>query len=114
MTVRTSDVRRTAGGKESKTLGAVLDFLRAHPSVAWVRRINTGAARGFRLRLGFVGCSDIIGQLKDGRFLAVECKAPWGTLSEEQGRFLAQVRVNRGVSGVARSVDDARAILEAV
>ena len=40
--------------------------------------MNSGAAKvGNRfIRFGFVGCPDVIGQLKDGRFIGVEVKAP--------------------------------------
>jgi hypothetical protein len=82
--------------------------------VAWAKRMNTGAAKlkGFFVRFGFVGCSDILGQLKDGRLLAIECKAADGKLSPEQRDFLDQVRRNRGVAGTARSIQDVDTLLE--
>lgn len=89
-------------------------YVRIHPRVAWVRRINTGAVKmhGARyLRFGFVGCSDIIGQLIDGRFLAIECKSSDGRLTEEQEDFLARVKRHGGVAGMVRSIDDAEGLL---
>ncbi|MDR0474188.1 MAG: VRR-NUC domain-containing protein [Treponema sp.] len=51
------------------------------------------------MRFGKVGSSDILGVLPDGRFLAVECKAPkGGRLSPEQKRFLADVRELRALA----------------
>lgn len=99
--------------REAPILAAVLEYLERHPKVAWVKRMNTGVAslKGFRVRFGFVGCSDILGQLKDGRFLAVETKAPAGRLSVDQSQFLDLVKRYRGVAGVARSIDDAEKLL---
>jgi hypothetical protein len=45
------------------------------------------------MRFGKTGSSDILGVLPDGRFLAVECKAPeGGKLSPDQKQFHADVR----------------------
>lgn len=98
---------------ETAILGLVLRYVRIHPRVAWVRRINTGAAKlkGFHVRFGFVGCSDLIGQLTDGRFLAIECKADKGILSDEQKTFLDRVNRHNGLAGVVRSIDEAEALL---
>lgn len=110
--------RKPQPGPESSVLAAVLKVLAIHPAVAWVRRMNTGAfkigdgrnARFFRA--GFVGCSDVIGQMKDGRFLAVECKSAVGKLSEPQRNFIDTVRAAGGVAGVARNVDEALLIIK--
>lgn len=93
----------------------VIKFLRSHPKVAWVARINSGAYRtqdGRYIRFGFTGCSDIIGQLKDGRFLAIECKAASEGATDEQQKFIDHVNANGGRAGVARSINDAKAIIE--
>lgn len=110
--------RKPQPGPESAVLSAVLKFLSIHPSVAWVRRMNTGSfqigsgpsARWFKA--GFKGCSDIIGQMKDGRFVAVEVKAERGRVSPEQQAFLDTVRLNGGVSGVVRSVGEAELLIK--
>jgi hypothetical protein len=44
------------------------------------------------MRFGRKGSSDILGVLPDGRFMAVECKAPNGRLSPEQKQFLADIQ----------------------
>lgn len=93
---------------EAAALVEVLKALRGHPAVAWCERQNTGATReGDRfIRYGWRGCSDVLGQLKDGRFLAVEVKAPGGRLRPEQAAFLEQVAAAGGVAFVARSCAD--------
>lgn len=99
--------------RESIILADVLRYVRIHPRVAWVRRINTGATKlkGFYVRFGFKGCSDLIGQLIDGRFFAIECKSDAGKMSEEQKDFLARVNRHKGLAGMVRSIEDAEALL---
>jgi hypothetical protein len=93
---------------EAAALREVLKALRASPMVAWAERQNSGAAKvGNRfIRFGWPGCSDVIGQLRDGRFLAVECKSPTGRLRPEQSLFLARVSAGGGVAFVARDCRD--------
>lgn len=97
-------------------LSSVLRYVRIHPRVAWIRRVNVGAVKmsGARyLRFGFVGCSDLIGQMDDGRFLAIECKGSEGSLTDDQKDFLARVERHGGVAGMVRSIDDAEKLLNA-
>ena len=98
---------------ESAALAEVLMALEHHPAVAWARRQNTGAIKvGDRfVRFGWRGCSDILGQLKDGRLLAVECKAPAGRLTTEQAAFLDLVRRHGGIAFAARNCRDVREAL---
>jgi hypothetical protein len=107
-------VKGRAGTPEGQILKAVLQFVAWHPRVAWAERMNTGAVTvdSRYLRFGFTGCPDIIGQLKDGRLLAIECKAARGRLTPSQAAFLARCEKNLGVCGVARSIEDAKAIIE--
>jgi hypothetical protein len=104
--------------KEADVLSGVLAALAMHPRVAWAHRMNSGAGKILRrgkvsqfMRWGFPGCPDVLGQLRDGRALAVECKRPSGVVTQEQEAFLACVKANGGVAVVARSVDD---VLEAL
>lgn len=94
---------------ETRVKDAVMALLENHPRVAWVERINSGASmrHGIFVRYSFKGCADAIGQMKDGRFLAVEFKAGKEMPTPEQHRFLVKVRENGGVAFVARSIDDA-------
>ena len=99
---------RTHRRPEAAALVEVLKALRTHPAVAWAERMNTGAAKvGNRfIRFGWPGCPDVLGQLKDGRFLAVEVKAQAGRLRPEQALFLARIRAAGGVAFVARDCRD--------
>lgn len=64
-----------------------------------------------------VGSADLIGIAPDGRFLAVEVKVPEsgsrraGRVSPEQRDFLAAVNAAGGLGGIARSVEDALALI---
>ncbi len=109
-----SPAPRTNNRPEAAALVEVLKTLRNHPAVAWVERQNTGAAKvgGRFIRFGWRGCSDLIGMMKDGRLLAVECKAPKGRLRPEQSAFLSLVRRLGGVAFVAHDCRDVQSILD--
>lgn len=98
---------------------AILNLLAWHPKVAWAERFNVGAAvidhpgRPRRyIRYAFAGCSDIIGQLIDGRFLAVEVKRPGAKATESQSTFLERVHQNNGVAILAYSPEDVAKALQ--
>lgn len=97
--------KRTNDRPEAAALVEVLRALKHHPAVAWCERQNTGAAKvgGRFIRFGWPGCSDLIGMMKDGRLLAVECKAKKGRLRPEQAEFLSLVCRFGGVGIVARN-----------
>jgi len=97
---------------EKQIQKTILDFLNYHPKIAWVERINVGAhvvvdsnSRRF-IRYAFKGCSDVIGQLKSGKLLAIEVKSQKGRLTLHQSEFLKKVNDNGGVALVVRSVDE--------
>ena len=94
--------------KEGAALVEVLKALRAHPAVSWAERQNTGAAKvgGRFIRFGWPGCSDVLGQLRDGRFLACEVKGPTGTVRPEQAVFLQRINEAGGLGFVARNCRD--------
>jgi hypothetical protein len=100
--------KRTNDRPEAAALVEVLKALRNHPAVAWVERQNSGAVRvgGRFVRFGWVGCPDVLGQLKDGRLLGVEVKAAKGRTSPEQVAFLERIRAAGGVAFVARDLRD--------
>lgn len=107
--------KRTNAKPEQGILNAVLAMLRTHPKVAWAARINSGAYKtpdGRFIRFGFVGCPDILGQMRDGRILMIETKAPGKHPTEDQQAMLDKATKHNGLAGVARSVDDALAIVE--
>ena len=96
--------------REGAALVEVMLALKVHPAVAWHQRANSGAFKvGTRfVRFGWPGCPDLLGQMVDGRFLAVEVKAPDGKLRPEQAAFIALVRMHGGVAFVARNLADVR------
>ena len=102
---------------EAAALVEVLMALKSRESVAWCERQNSGATKvGKRfIRFGWPGCSDVVGQMRDGRFLAVEVKSAKGKPRPEQAIFLATVREAGGLAFVARNcldVGQARPALE--
>lgn len=109
---------QTASGRplERDVLRAVLDLLRVHPLVAWRGRINSGAvqnANGQFLRFNSIaGCSDIIGQMKTGHFLAIEVKRPGEKPTEPQMLFLRMVEAHGGCAGWCDSVEACERVLQ--
>jgi len=87
---------------------------RNETSGAWVGKVihkdasqvTLTNARMIRFGLA-VGSSDIIGIAPCGRFLAVEVKTSKGRATKEQLRFIEAVNNAGGISGIARSVEDA-------
>jgi hypothetical protein len=61
--------------------------------------------------IGGKGGSDLIGIQRGGRFAAIEVKVPGEKPTEDQVSFIEAVKRAGGVAGVARSVDEALAIL---
>jgi hypothetical protein len=101
---------------EKQLVKDFLKRLRHHRRVAWVMRYSvahsmTFTPNGGRFKIGNAGVSDIIGQLKDGRFLAVEVKVAPNKATEKQQQFLDQVNRNRGVGLVAYSFVDVEKML---
>jgi hypothetical protein len=104
----TAPTKRTNDRPEAAALVEVLKALRTHPAVAWAERQNSGAVRvgGRFVRFGWVGCPDVLGQLKDGRLLGAEVKAAKGRASPEQVAFLERINQAGGVAFVARDLRD--------
>jgi hypothetical protein len=108
---------RALEAKERQIQAAILRYLRLDHRIAWAERFNAGAARwqgegadgrqtARYVRFAFRGCSDILGQLTDGRTLAVEVKTRTGRASPAQRAFLHRVASHRGVAVLARSLED--------
>lgn len=90
-------------------LKSVLLYLKICRDVAWAAKFNSGTfAEGDRFIAANTakGCSDILGQMADGRFLAVEVKTKSDTVKSHQQAFIDRINAFNGVAFVARSVDE--------
>ena len=67
------------------------------------RYFDTGLPKGFSDLFGF--------RRKDGQAVFLEIKTPNGKPSAEQKNFLEKMREYGAISGIARSVEDARKII---
>ena len=70
--------------------------------------MNVGGFRnehGQFVKFGFKGCSDIIGQIVDGRFFAWEVKRPGNKPTADQYAFLEVVANTGGISGWCADVN---------
>ncbi|PZQ21143.1 MAG: VRR-NUC domain-containing protein [Sphingopyxis macrogoltabida] len=77
------------------------------------RPFSTGLPPGFSDLFGVVATvvtPDMVGE-RVGRFFGLEIKADGGRASDQQQRFLSAVRLNGGLSGIARSPADALEVL---
>ncbi len=109
-----SKPRAKAVKREAPILQAITQMLRAHPMVATVERRQVGAfySQERYIRVGKRGDPDLTGILKGGRAFAIEVKAEFGKVSEAQSARLLELAEAGAVTGVARSVEDARKIIE--
>lgn len=102
---------------------SVLDALEAHPRVAWVTRAQSGvvvARGGRRIHMCKQGTPDIVGFLRDGRFLGLEVKADRAELErkrEKDETRIAQRKLGAllsacgGVYGLVCSAEEAVELL---
>lgn len=101
---------------ERDILAGCLQLLNVHPKVAWAERMNTGAMKldDRYVKFGFPGLSDIIGQLKTGQMLAVECKREGKLPTSDQNRFLFVVNNSGGFACWVDSIDKLTKLLNAL
>jgi hypothetical protein len=100
---------------EAELQSEIVIVLGNHPKIAHVWVTTSGKLKGrggHWMTIGFPGQSDIVGQLRDGRMLAIEVKLPNQQPTKEQQEFIDAVNYFNGLAGVARSVDDALRIIE--
>lgn len=113
--------------KESNIQSAILIALSSNNCLVW--RVDTAGAWVGRIvhrerdlitlanarmiQAGLCkGGSDIIGIHKPtGRFIAIEVKGKRGRVTKEQENFINAIKSANGIAGVARSVEDALALL---
>jgi len=126
-------LKRLAPTPEAEILGPLKKLLDMHKGVCWAMRANTGsgflvdyrtmlaimealggkAAFSARfgqprwMEFGTPGCSDFVGQLKDGRVLAIETKAGRfspSAVTSQQRSFLATVNKYGGLGFVGSDI----------
>jgi hypothetical protein len=99
--------------KESDLMRSIMLALFGAGCTVW--RNNTGCLldkRGVPVKFGLcVGSSDLIGISPSGKFIAVEIKTTKGRATPEQMRFIEAVREKGGIAGIARSPEEAVALL---
>lgn len=109
-----------ADATEAQILKACMQYLRHHPRVALVYRVNSGTF-GAQNRDGSTryirantqrGMTDIAGTMSDGRALYVEIKSRTGRVQPHQEAFLLAAQKAGAIAGVVRSVDDLVALLD--
>ena len=98
---------------------AILQYLKLRSDVVFVSRFNSGVAANtdghgdtrytrFNTMPGF---PDIHGMLKGGHAFYIEVKRQGGKATPDQQSFIDMVRAGGGKAGVARSIEEAVAIL---
>lgn len=106
--------RLPARESESSLMHRIMIAVSTCGALVWRNHVGRGRhASGNYVAMGLgVGSADIVGLVPPfGRWLAIEVKAPKGVVSPEQTRWLELVRRWGGVAGVARSVEDALALV---
>ena len=76
----------------------------------WVMRTNSGLyydAQGNRVRVGFVGLSDLIGCNAKGEIFFIEVKGTNTRVRPEQQKFIDVMRSRGRRAGLAYSVEEA-------
>lgn len=84
----------------------ILEWLKLRGITAWRQNAGTIYTKGRRIDLGPPGCSDIIGYMPDGRFLAIEVKVPGEEPTVSQYAFLCKVAAAGGVAHWTDALDD--------
>ena len=90
----------------------ILCALSAEGILAWENKTGEGHFRGAWIRFGLVGSADLIGCTAQGKFLAIEVKTGTGRQEPMQSRFAKAVIDRGGHYGIARSVDEAVALVQ--
>jgi hypothetical protein len=103
LTVSEHDIQKT-----------IIAYLKAHPSVCWVARFNSGIMVEEGRYTAFnslKGCPDIMGMKKGGTHFSIEVKSKTGKPTQAQDDHLCQVLKGGGLAGIARSIEDVDRIL---
>lgn len=102
---------------EAEIQKSILQYLESCPSVLKSQRINSGMAKGFRVKMANEGTPDIIGVMKNGKHLAIEVKtkSSWNSkghgATDKQIEYVSEVYGAGGIAGIVCSVDQVRLVL---
>lgn len=73
----------------------------------WENKTGAAFRDGVMIRYGLVGSADILGLMRNGRFLAIEVKSGAAQQGSQQVKFMEMVQRFNGVYLLCRSVEDA-------
>lgn len=90
----------------------ILVAVSSQGALAWENKTGEGHFRGGWIRFGLQGSSDIIGCTANGKFMAIEVKTGTARQEEKQSAFEAAVIRRGGHYGIARSVEEAVALIQ--
>jgi len=113
-TVKPKDTNAAITPSESDIQKTIMAYLRAHPSVGIVIRINSGVMEQDGRYTAFnsqKGMSDIMGVMKTGKAFFIEVKSKTGKPTQAQDDFLAKALFTNAYAGIARSIEDVDKIL---
>lgn len=99
---------------ESEIQKNIMTYLKAHPQIGLVIRINSGVMEQDGRYVAFnsqKGMSDILGVMKTGRAFFIEVKSQTGKPTQAQDDFIAKALLSMAYAGIARSIDDVDKIL---
>jgi len=100
---------------EAQIQKTILQYLKAHPKVAFAIRVNSGAHYE-EDRLIYSnsqrGMSDIMGVMKGGKAYFLEVKSQKGKLTQDQDNFLAMALESGALAGCVRSLEDVDKVLQ--
>lgn len=105
----------SAAPTESQILKSILKYLKVRKEVAWAGRFNSGMFAEddrFIQANSVKGCSDIIGQLTNGKILCLEVKSKSGRVAPHQQEFIDRVNANQGIAAIVRNIEDVQIILD--
>lgn len=88
--------------EENPVVKAAIELLTLYGVEAW--RTQSTPVKGRRYN-GRKGVADVLGISKNGKMVAIECKAPKGIVSPAQREFLDMVKARGGIAFAARSAE---------
>jgi hypothetical protein len=116
--IKPKRVRKTATPSvhptEAQILKTIMAYLRVHPLVGLVIRVNSGV---FSEDDRFIqsnsqrGMSDLCGTLKTGQAYFIEVKSHSGRVLPHQDEFLLKALQSNACAGIARNIEDVNKIL---